>query len=64
MIDRARLEEIVDQAGRIALGLWPGDGHEVASWEKEPGSPVSDADIEVDGYLRQQLADAWRCGSL
>ena len=55
MIDRARLEEILDQAGRIALRLWPGDGHQVASWEKEPGSPVCDADIEVDGYLRRQL---------
>ncbi|MDN3646984.1 3'(2'),5'-bisphosphate nucleotidase CysQ [Pontixanthobacter aestiaquae] len=55
MIDRARLEEIVDEAGRIALGLWPGDGHEVESWEKEPGSPVCAADIEVDGYLRRHL---------
>ena len=55
MIDRSRLEEIVDEAGRIALGLWPGAGHRVNSWEKEPGSPVSDADIEVDGFLRQEL---------
>lgn len=55
MIDRVRLEEILDEAGRIAMGLWPGDGHEVASWEKEPGSPVCEADIEVDGYLRRQL---------
>lgn len=55
MIDRSRLEAIMDEAGRIAIGLWPGDGHEVRSWEKEPGSPVCDADIEVDGYLRKQL---------
>lgn len=55
MIDRVRLEEILDEAGRIAMGLWPGDGHQVASWEKEPGSPVCEADIEVDGYLRHQL---------
>ena len=55
MIDRSRLEAIMDEAGRIAIGLWPGDGHEVRRWEKEPGSPVCDADIEVDGYLRKQL---------
>lgn len=55
MIDRVRLEEILDEAGRIAMGLWPGDGHEVTSWEKAPGSPVCEADIEVDGYLRRQL---------
>jgi len=55
MIDRARLEEILDEAGRIALGLWPGSGHDLDSWEKEPGSPVSEADIEVDGYLQRQL---------
>lgn len=57
MIDRSRLEAIVDEAGRIAHGLWPGAGHEVASWEKEPGSPVCDADIEVDGYLRRHLGE-------
>ena len=55
MIDRSRLAAILDEAGRIAMGLWPGDGHEVTSWEKEPGSPVCDADIEVDGFLRQEL---------
>lgn len=55
MIDRTRLEEILDEAGRIAMGLWPGDGHSVTSWEKEAGSPVCEADIEVDGYLRRQL---------
>jgi myo-inositol-1(or 4)-monophosphatase len=55
MIDRSRLQEILDEAGRIALGLWPGEGHAVKSWEKEPGSPVCEADIEVDGFLRQEL---------
>ncbi|MXO55610.1 3'(2'),5'-bisphosphate nucleotidase CysQ [Pontixanthobacter gangjinensis] len=57
MIDRSRLEEIVNEAGRIGLGLYPGDGHAVKSWEKEPGSPVCEADIEVDGFLRQQLGE-------
>ncbi len=55
MIDRARLEEILEEAGQIAHGLWPGAGHALDSWEKEPGSPVCEADIEVDGYLRRQL---------
>lgn len=55
MIDRARLEEIVTEAGRIAHGSWPGAGHEVESWEKEPGSPVCAADIEVDAFLKHEL---------
>lgn len=55
MIDRSRLDAILDEAGKIAFGFWPGAGHEVTSWEKEPGSPVSEADIEVDGFLRQEL---------
>lgn len=55
MIDRARLEEIVREAGRIAHGSWPGAGHEVESWEKEPGSPVCAADIEVDAFLKREL---------
>ncbi len=55
MIDHIRLAAIVDEAGRIARGLWPGDGHTVESWEKEPGSPVCAADIQVDGFLRREL---------
>lgn len=55
MIDHSRLATIMDEAGRMALALWPGDGHSVKSWEKEPGSPVCEADIEVDGFLRAEL---------
>lgn len=55
MIDRVRFEDIVRQAGLIAGGLWPGDGHVVDSWDKEPGSPVSAADIAVDNFLRREL---------
>lgn len=55
MIDRARLESIVREAGRIAIGRWPGAGHSVDSWEKEAGSPVSASDIEVDEFLRREL---------
>jgi len=55
MIDRARFEEIVREAGAIAMGHWPGAGHRVESWDKEPGSPVSAADIKVDDFLRREL---------
>ena len=55
MIDRDRLEAIVREAGRIAMAGWPGDGHVLEHWEKEPGSPVSVADIEVDSFLKREL---------
>ena len=55
MIDRERLDEICIEAGRMALRLWPGGGHELESWDKEPGSPVCTADLEVDAFLRREL---------
>lgn len=55
MIDLQRFEEIVREAGRIAMRQWPGAGHTVKSWEKTPGSPVCAADIEVDEFLRREL---------
>lgn len=56
MIDRARLEDIVREAGRIAIARWPGHGHALESWEKDPGSPVSEADLAVDVFLKRELA--------
>ena len=56
MIDRARLEAIVREAGRIALSRWPGHGHALETWEKLPGSPVSAADLEVDRFLKAELS--------
>ena len=56
MIDTMRLEQIVREAGQIAKRQWPGDGHALDSWEKEPGSPVCSADLEVDAFLRRELA--------
>lgn len=56
VIDRARLEAIVREAGRIALSRWPGHGHRLESWDKVPGSPVSAADLEVDEFLKRELA--------
>lgn len=55
MIDSNRLEEIVREAGRIALSQWPGHGHDVENWEKQPGDPVSAADLEVDQFLKREL---------
>ncbi|MEO1968961.1 MAG: 3'(2'),5'-bisphosphate nucleotidase CysQ [Sphingomonadaceae bacterium] len=55
MIDSDRLLSIVSEAGRIAHGMWPGAGHDVASWEKDKGSPVCDADLAVDAFLKREL---------
>ena len=55
MIDSKRLESIVAQAGEIALGLWPGAGAELESWEKTPGSTVCEADLAVDAFLKREL---------
>jgi myo-inositol-1(or 4)-monophosphatase len=56
MIDRAHLQTIVREAGRIALSRWPGQGHALHSWDKTPGNPVSEADLEVDRFLKRELA--------
>jgi myo-inositol-1(or 4)-monophosphatase len=56
MIDRERLEDICAEAGQMALRQWPGSGHELESWEKVPGSPVCTADLEVDAFLKRELA--------
>lgn len=55
VIDRDRLESIVREAGRIALARWPGHGHALQSWEKQPGSPVCEADLAVDAFLKREL---------
>ena len=55
MIDSQRLQSIVSEAGRIAYDLWPGAGHELRSWEKEPNSPVCEADLAVDAFLKREL---------
>ena len=55
MIDRARLEAIVREAGQMALGSWPGHGHQPEVWEKSPGDPVSATDLAIDRFLRREL---------
>ncbi|WP_068073490.1 3'(2'),5'-bisphosphate nucleotidase CysQ [Novosphingobium lentum] len=55
MIDHPRLEQIVREAGRIAMSRWPGHGHALKVWEKEPDSPVCEADLAVDAFLKREL---------
>jgi myo-inositol-1(or 4)-monophosphatase len=55
VIDRQRLEQICQEAGRIAMRQWPGEGHALESWDKTPGSPVCAADLEVDAVLKREL---------
>lgn len=55
MINKERLLQIVREAGRIANARWPGDGHDLHSWDKTPGDPVSESDLEVDRFLRREL---------
>jgi len=55
MIDHLHLQEIVREAARIAHSRWPGAGHAVESWDKTPGNPVSEADLEVDTFLKREL---------
>jgi myo-inositol-1(or 4)-monophosphatase len=55
MIDRSRFESICREAGQMALRQWPGAGHALKSWEKVPGSPVCDADLAVDAFLKREL---------
>ena len=48
----------------MAFARWPGAGHELDSWDKTPGNPVSEADLAVDKFLRRELgrllpAAAW-----
>lgn len=55
MIDRSRLEAICRQAGAMALARWPGGGHVLRYWDKVPNSPVSEADLMVDAFLKREL---------
>lgn len=43
---------IAAEAGRLALGKWRTD---FARWEKSPGNPVCEVDLEVNTLLRQRL---------
>jgi myo-inositol-1(or 4)-monophosphatase len=47
------VSRIAAEAGRIAQGRCGGD---FRRWEKVPGHPVCDIDLEVDAYLRKHLS--------
>jgi myo-inositol-1(or 4)-monophosphatase len=47
-----RVSAIVREAGRIAAGRC---GTAFNRWEKTPGQPVCDIDLEVDAFLRERL---------
>lgn len=53
--DRRLLGETVREAGLLALKYF---GERVASWEKSPDNPVSEADLAVDRLLRERLTAA------
>ncbi len=55
MIDTDRFLQIVREAGRMAYSRWPGAGHALHSWDKTPGALVSEADLEVDRFLKRAL---------
>ena len=50
MLEEVR--RIVAEAGRIAAARC---GTDYRRWEKVPGHPVCDVDLEVDAFLREQL---------
>ena len=50
------LVSVVSDAADRALTLWAGGDTRVRQWEKVPGHPVCEADIELDDMLRRNLA--------
>ncbi|CAN5425457.1 3'(2'),5'-bisphosphate nucleotidase CysQ [soil metagenome] len=48
--------DIVSNAADHALTLWAGGNTQVRQWEKVPGHPVCEADLEVNVMLRTALA--------
>ena len=51
-LDLTNIARIAEEAGRIAAARC---GTAYKSWEKVPGHPVCDVDLEVDAFLREQL---------
>ncbi len=48
----SQVAKIAAEAGRLAMARWE---TEFRRWEKVPGSPVCEVDLEVDALLRQRL---------
>ena len=43
---------VAAEAGKLAMARW---GDDFGRWEKSPGNPVSDIDLEVDALIRTRL---------
>lgn len=54
-IDLRALVGAVSDAADRALTLWAGGRTTVRQWEKTPGHPVCEADLEIDDMLRRSL---------
>ncbi|MBJ7445216.1 MAG: 3'(2'),5'-bisphosphate nucleotidase CysQ, partial [Sphingobium sp.] len=54
-LDLRAIVAAVSDAADHALTLWAGGETRVRQWEKAPGHPVCEADLEVDGLLRASL---------
>ena len=54
-IDLRALVSAVSDAADRALTLWAGGQTQVRQWEKVPGHPVCEADLEIDQMLRESL---------
>ena len=53
--DMILLQDAARSAGRIALNFF---GKQPETWRKDGGSPVTEADLAVDGFLHQTLLEA------
>ena len=51
-VELSEVARIAEEAGRIAAARC---GTAFQTWEKSPGQPVCDIDLEVDTFLNQQL---------
>ncbi|RYD85684.1 MAG: 3'(2'),5'-bisphosphate nucleotidase CysQ, partial [Sphingomonadales bacterium] len=49
----AQIAAIAAEAGKLAMDRWQTD---FKRWDKTPGIPVCDVDLEVDALLRQRLS--------
>lgn len=54
-VDLRAIVSAVADAADHALTLWAGGETRVRQWEKTPGHPVCEADLDVDAMLRERL---------
>lgn len=55
MVDFDRVIAIAKEGGALAMQQWQLGKKADKTWEKSPGQIVSDADIAVDNFLREEL---------